>query len=158
MVVVSNSSPIIHLAKIGKLELLEALYGQVLIPSEVYSECTYTSFYQKEIYYISNAPWISIVQIENTKLLKLLYPEIDAGEAEALVLSLEVNADLVILDDMEARIKARTLELTVTGTLGVLLKAQKLGLLNSLEDEIKKLEKNSFRMSLDLKNRLLRQI
>ncbi|MFP4672819.1 MAG: DUF3368 domain-containing protein [Desulfohalobiaceae bacterium] len=158
MVVVSNSSPIIHLAKIGKLELLEALYGQVLIPSEVYSECTYTSFYQKEIYYISNAPWISIVQIENTKLFKLLYPEIDAGEAEALVLSLEVNADLVILDDMEARIKARTLELTVTGTLGVLLKAQKLGLLNSLEDEIKKLEKNSFRMSLDLKNRLLRQI
>ena len=154
---VSNSSPIIHLAKIGRLELLENLYGQILVPAKVYSECTDTTSYQEEIHSISSASWLNTVQIEDIRLFNLLYSEIDAGEAEALVLSLESNADLVLLDDMEARIKARRLDLRIAGTLGILLKSKKSGLVQNLSAEIQKLEESGFWMSSDIKNKIFNQ-
>jgi len=157
MLVISNSSPIIHLTKIGRLELLKNLYGQILVPTKVYSECTDTTSYRAETHYISSATWISIVQIENLKLFNLLYSEIDAGEAEAIVLSLERSADLVLLDDMEARMKARRLELRIAGTLGVLLKAKKSGLVQTLPAEIQKLEESGFWMSSNIKDKILNQ-
>ena len=55
MVVVSNSSPIIHLTKIGKLNLLERLYGRILVPEKVYLECTDSVSYREEVNVISNA-------------------------------------------------------------------------------------------------------
>ena len=125
MVVISNSSPIIHLAKIERLDLLERLYSRILVPEKVFLECTDTAHYREEVDLISQSVWIKRHPIENTQLFRLLYAEIDAGEAEALVLALEQKADLLLLDDQEARIKARKLGLPVTGTLGVLLKAKK---------------------------------
>lgn len=157
MVVVSNSSPIIHLVKINKLYLLERMYGQIFVPNQVYLECTETRQYHEEVKFISAASWIDIVQIKDIKLFKLLYSEIDAGEAEALVLAFENNADLVLLDDMEARSMARRLEFTVTGTLGVLLKAKKQGIITSLKEDISKLESTGFWISSDLKARFLAQ-
>ncbi len=121
MVVISNSSPVIHLAKINKLNLLEKLYTRVIVPEKVYLECTETTQYHQEIQLISNSTWMTTLHIKDIRLFNLLYTEIDAGEAEALVLALEIDADLVLLDDMEARIKARSLGLNVTGTLGILL-------------------------------------
>ncbi len=72
-----------------------------------------------------------------------------------MVLALEKDADLVLLDDMEARIKARSLGLNVTGTLGVLLKANNQGLITSLYEEINKLEQTGFWISSDLKDKVL---
>ena len=84
------------------------------------------------------------------KLFRLLYPEIDAGEAEALVLALEQTADLVLLDDQEARIKARKLSLPVTGTLGVLLRAKNEGMVSSLKADIQNLQASGFWISQEL--------
>ena len=88
------------------------------------------------------------------KLFRLLYPEIDAGEAEALVLALEQTADLVLLDDQEARIKARIkarkLSLPVTGTLGVLLRAKNEGMVSSLKADIQNLQASGFWISQEL--------
>lgn len=147
MEVVSNSSPLIHLAKTGRLNLLEALYGQVSIPEKVYLECTDTVHHREEVEAISQTDLIKRHSIEDKRLSRLLYSEIDAGEAEALVLALESSADLILLDDQEARNKARKLELPVTGTLGVLLKAHTKGLIDSLEDEIYKLQTSGFWLS-----------
>ncbi len=155
--VVSNSSPIIHLAKIGKLDLLESLYGNIVVPDKVYLECTDTTYFHEETRLISDAYWISKMKIKNVRLFNLLYPEIDAGEAEALVLALENNADLVLLDDMEARIKARKLGLLFTGVLGVLLKAKNQGMAVSLKEDIEKLEQTGFRISSDLKAKFISQ-
>jgi predicted nucleic acid-binding protein len=150
MVVVSNSSPIIHLTKIGKLNLLERLYGRILVPEKVYLECTDSVHYREEVAVISNSAWIERHMIEDTKLFRLLYSEIDAGEAEALVLALEQKADLVLLDDQEARIKARKLALPVTGTLGVLLKAKNEGMVSSLKADIQNLQASGFWISQEL--------
>jgi len=156
MVVVSNSSPVIHLAKINKLNLLEKLYTKVIVPEKVYLECTETKQYHQEIHLISSSAWMTTLHIKNIRLFNLLYTEIDAGEAEALVLALEKDADLVLLDDMEARIKARSLGLKVTGTLGILLKAKNQHLItSSLYEEINKLEQTGFWISSDLKDKVL---
>lgn len=151
MVVVSNSSPIIHLVKINKLDLLKRLYGQILVPNKVYLECTEPTQYYEEIKFISAASWIHIEQITDRRLYKLLHTEIDAGEAEALVMALEKEADLVLLDDMEARFMARKLELTITGTLGLLLKAKNQGLIASLKENIHQLERSGLRYHLSSK-------
>jgi uncharacterized protein len=88
MVVISNSSPIIHLAKIGRLNLLERLYSRILVPEKVYLECTDTVHYHKEVELIAaQSAWIKRHLIEDDRLFNLLYAEIDAGEAEALVLA-----------------------------------------------------------------------
>ena len=114
MVVVSSSSPIIHLAKIGQLELLKKLYSRILVPEKVYMECTDTMHYREEVELISQAAWINKYSIKDDNLFRLLCTETDAGEAEAIVLALEKKADLILLDDQEARVKARRLDLTVT--------------------------------------------
>jgi len=85
----------------------------------------------------------------------LLYSEIDAGEAEAIVLALEQRADLLLLDDQEARNKARRLNLPITGTVGVLLKAKNEGLISSLDGEIQSLQASGFWLSNSLVHALL---
>ncbi|MCA1784394.1 MAG: DUF3368 domain-containing protein [Desulfobacteraceae bacterium] len=155
MVVISNSSPIIHLAKIGRLNLLERLYSRILVPEKVYLECTDTVHYHKEVELIAQSAWIERQLIEDDRLFNLLYAEIDAGEAEALVLALEQKADLLLLDDQEARSMARKLGLPVTGTLGVLLKAKNEGMINSFAEDLQKLQRSGFWLSQNLVNTLL---
>ena len=95
MEVVSNSSPLIHLTKIGRLNLLHELYDKVHVPEQVYLECTDTVQYREEVNSISQSAWINTHSIENRRLFRLLHSEIDAGEAAALVLALELNVDLI---------------------------------------------------------------
>jgi hypothetical protein len=155
MLVISNSSPIIHLAKIGKLDLLKKLYGKIVVPEKVYQECTYSVHYRQETEVIAGADWIERMKIQDSRLFSLLYSDIDAGEAEALVLGLEQKADLLLIDDQEARIKARKLNLVITGTLGVLLKAKNKAMIRSLEEDIEKLQASGFRISKSLVDSLL---
>lgn len=150
MVLVSNSSPIIHLAKINKLSLLKDLYGKLFVPQKVYSECTDTRYYQNEVKLINNADWLQVKTILDYKLFSLLNSELDAGEAEALILAMELNADLILLDDKEARVKGRILDIRATGTLGVLIKAKQKCLIDSLEVNITQLQDSGFRLSPNL--------
>ncbi len=82
--------------------------------------------------------------------------QIDEGESEAIVLALEIGADLVLLDDYEAREKARVLGLKVVGTIGVLLKAKKRGLIKSLKEEIGKLQNSGFWIKEDFIKEVLK--
>ncbi|WP_052507056.1 hypothetical protein [Desulfonatronovibrio magnus] len=79
MATVSNSSPIIHLTKIGMLELLHELFGQIFIPEIVYSECTSSIHHQDEVGLIKKADWINVVSISNRKLFNMLHQDVDAG-------------------------------------------------------------------------------
>ena len=147
MPTVSNSSPIIHLTKIGMLDLLHDLFGQLLVPEMVYFECTNSIHHRNEIGLIKNAEWINEVSITNWKLFNVLHADVDAGEAEALTLAVEANAGLILLDDQEARSKAKMLGLQVTGTLGVLLKAKKAGLIGSATGYLQQLQNTGFWLS-----------
>ena len=94
MEVVSNSSPIIHLSKIGRLDLLKFLFDTIKIPEAVYKECVIEGGYRPEVKIIRDAKWIKVVNIKDTNLTKLLKAEVDEGEAEAIALALEIGAEI----------------------------------------------------------------
>ena len=153
--VVSNSSPIIHLAKIGKLSLLREYFNTIMVPESVFKECMAEGKDRKEVEAIKKAEWIRVAEVQDKKLVKLLQSFLDDGESEAIALSLESGADLILLDDSDARENARIYGLTVTGTLGVLLRAKKDRKISSLKENIIKLRGSGFWVSDFIEERLL---
>lgn len=96
MTVISDTTTITNLIQINLLSVLPALYGKILIPESVYLELSEYEGH-KEIIDASN--WIETVKITNSKTLEELLIELDQGEAEAIVLSIELDPDFLIIDD-----------------------------------------------------------
>jgi predicted nucleic acid-binding protein len=125
MSVVSNSSPLIALAAIDSLDLLQALYGEIHIPEEVFTEVVIRGAGLPGAKEVAGARWIVRHAVVNRLVVaQLLDSGIDAGESEAIALATELSAKLLILDDRRARSVARQRGLLVTGTLGVLIAAK----------------------------------
>ncbi len=154
--VVCNSSPLIHLAKIGKLELLKGYFTEISIPEAVYRECVIDGKDREDAKRIENAAWIRVVDIKNIDLKKAFNTVLDEGESEAIVLALQESADLILLDDYEARELARTYGLKITGTIGLLIKAKYEGDISSIGEMLKKLRRTGFWLSDDLYTKILR--
>jgi predicted nucleic acid-binding protein len=153
--VVSNSSPIIHLAKIERLDLLQAFFGQVWVPVAVYEECLIEGKGRPEVATIEQASWLRVISVTNQHLVRLLSAEIDRGEAEAIALALEIQAALILLDDADAREKARLYDLKMTGVVGLLLRAKRSGRLASLSEALNALGNTGFWLGAGLRERLL---
>lgn len=106
---------------------------------------------------IANATWIQTHVVENQHLVTVLREHLDQGESEAIVLALESHATLLLIDETEGRRIAELYDLTKTGALGILLKAKKRGIIDSLKNEMDKLRRNAhFWISEPLYNKLLR--
>ncbi len=107
------------------------MYGEICIPQEVFNEIEAGK--NKEFYTdLSKMEWIKIEKINNKKALSY-FLDLDKGEAEAVVLATEKEADLIILDESLGRFHAKHARLKVTGTIGILLKAKQLGYINKLK-------------------------
>lgn len=154
--VVCNSSPLIHLARIGKLELLRDLFEDVLVPEAVFKECVIDGRDRDEAGKIKTASWIRIIRIKDIELKKALNTSLDEGESEAIVLALQEKADIILLDDYEAREFARIYGLKITGTIGVLLKAKYMGRISSLSEILENLKETGFWLNEDLRIQILR--
>jgi len=155
--VVSNSSTIIHLSKINRLDLLQDFFQKILIPEAVYRECVLEGKDREEVTLIKNSEWINVLEVKDKKLVKLLQSTLDDGEAEAIALSLEVSADLILLDEYDAREKARILGLQITGLIGILLRAKLDGKIKILEEEIERLKKTGFYIGDELIAKVLKK-
>ncbi|MCD4772326.1 MAG: DUF3368 domain-containing protein [Bacteroidales bacterium] len=130
--IISNTTPILSLLKIDKLELLKEIYGMVIIPRAVFQEIEKGKdkpYYQN----LSLVNWIRIEKIKN-KESRTYFFDLDDGEAEVLILANEQNADLVILDETMGRRYAKRLDINLTGTVGILLKAKEKGLIKSIRE------------------------
>lgn len=152
--VVSNTTPIISLLKLNQLDLLRRLYQQIQIPYAVYHEVEAgkaKAFYKD----LSAVNWIEIVEIKDKQAVKYLL-DLDAGEAEAIILASELNADLIILDEKLGRYYARNADLRVTGTIGVLIKAKTVGLISELKPLLNELTEKDVWISEKLKNEILK--
>ncbi|MCP4701211.1 MAG: DUF3368 domain-containing protein [Gammaproteobacteria bacterium] len=154
---VSNSTPLIHLAKIGKLELLRDFFGTVLIPQAVFDECVTEGRGYEDAMLLAKARWLTVKPTSNANLVKLLNADLDRGEAEAIVLALEQQADLLLLDDGDARDKAGLYGIRHTGTIGILLRAKKSGKLNSLRNPLDTLQATGFWLNPSLRRQLLQE-
>lgn len=135
--IISNTTPILSLLKINKLELLKEIYGTIIIPRAVFQEIEKG---KDKLYYqnLSLVNWIRIKKIKN-KESRTYFFDLDDGEAEVLILANEQNADLVILDEIMGRRYAKQLEINLTGTVGVLLKAKEKGLVKSIRELLNEL-------------------
>jgi len=144
--IVSNTGPLIALASIDQFDLLHELFGTVCIPPAVRSEI----IDPRTLDAVSGANWMVVCTTKDEIAVQLLKEELDAGESEAIILARERNADLLLLDERAARRKAATLELTVIGTLGVLLMAKNRGLIPALKPLLADLRDAGFYMGEEL--------
>lgn len=151
--VVSNTTPIISLMKIGKLEILKELYDQIYIPQEVYNEIE-AGRYKKYYLNLSEFEWIKIEQIQDRKSAAY-FLDLDKGEAAAIILATESEADLILLDESLGRFHAKHAGLRVTGTIGILVKAKKHGLISELKPLIYELKEKGVWLSEGLIERIL---
>lgn len=145
--VVSNSGPLITLATIDKLGLLERLFTQVAIPQAVYEEVVTQGHGEPGSQEVAKAPWIRTIEVQDRLAVNLLQESLDLGESEAIVLGQELSVRYILLDDALARRKADFIGLCVVGTLGVLLMAKNAGLIPGVKPLLDELKQTDFRMS-----------
>jgi uncharacterized protein len=154
MIVVSDTSPILSLALIGRLELLRELYGTITISEAVRSEIISTD--QGGAREVAQADWIITRPIDPDVVLKLLLREVDQGEAEAIGLALQLKADVLLIDERKARHLAAYLELGVVGLLDVLQEAKQRHFITSIKPVLDDLiTRARFRLSHKLYQRTL---
>ena len=134
--IVSNTSPIINLACIGRLDWLPMLYGEIVIPPAVFHEITVAAPNSPGAVEVRTAAWIRQYSVNNPPLVASLLLELDPGEAEAIACALEVKAKLLLIDERRGRLVAHRLGLSVTGLMGVLLLARKRGLTDSIRPSL----------------------
>ena len=156
ILVVSNSSIIIALARICRLDLMEKLFGKVIVPEAVWKEVTVEGKSGREK--ILKAGFIHVKKVRSRSLAAFLEEFVDSGEAEAIVLALELDADLLLVDDRDARNLAKRLGLQVMGILGVLALAKYKGLIQEVKPIIDRLVENGFWISRKLLEEFLREL
>lgn len=147
MIVVSDSTILIGLAKIGKLELLREIFSEVYIPEEVFEEVAKKGKDKPGSQLIKEAGWIETRPIIDKTLVNFLMASLEKGEAEVLALPKEIKADLILLDEEKARKSAAIAGFEVMGILGLLIVAKNLGLIHEVRPLIDELRIKKFRVS-----------
>ena len=160
--VVSNTSPLLNLSIIGRLDLVRERFGTVLIPEAVRAELRIEEDQpgSAALREALEAGWLRVRAVTAERpLATALRGDLDEGESEAIALAVEVGAARVLLDEREGRKRARALGLPITGVLGILLWAQRNGKLASVRDAVRQLrEEAGFYVASALEAEILRQL
>lgn len=146
-VILSDTSCLILLDKIGRLDLLQKLFGQIVVTQIIAGE------FGREL-----PEWILIrnpVEQRNQQILEAI---LDKGEASAIALAMEQEACLLIMDESRGRRWATKLDIEITGTLGVLAQAKKNGYIPFLKPLLDEIGQTNFRLSERLVQATLREV
>jgi len=125
--IVCNATPLIAFAKIGQLPLMQKIVGNLLIPEAVAQEISAYSSTASGAIILADEPWIQVESLQSQVQMQLLLPTLDRGEAAVIALALEQKASLVLIDELTGRKVAQSLQLNVTGSVGLLIKAKEIG-------------------------------
>ncbi len=157
MKVVSNASPLINLARIGQLALLPRLFGRLLLPQAVWQEVVEDGRGQPGAEEIRRAVWIERATVSNQQLVHSLRQDLDSGEAEAIALAIEIQADWLLMDERLGRETAQYFGLRYIGLVGILSAAKQRGDLKALRPLLDRLrDVAGFRVSSALYQQVLR--
>lgn len=140
MTVVSDASVFINLAIIGQLELLPSVFEKITVPDAVFQEVVTAGANKPGSEELKSATWLEVRRCNDKTLLNQLALSLDPGEAEAIALAVELDAELLIIDEKRGRNIAQSLHLKVTGLLGVLLSAKNKGLISSVRPLMEQLQ------------------
>jgi predicted nucleic acid-binding protein len=156
MIVVSDTSCLSALLRVGQLSLLHAVFGTIIIPKKVAEELLRLKAFDIDLSEFSNAAWIEINTPKDIPLLQRLLLRLDEGEAHAITLAVELAADWLIIDELKGRKAAESLSINFIGLAGVLLLAKEEGHLKQIKPLLNRiLEETSFRMSHALVKKIL---
>jgi predicted nucleic acid-binding protein len=142
--VVADASCLIVLKNIDEFSLLKKIFGELLITPEVESE-----------FGLELPNWIKVESAKDFERQKVLRLVLDSGEASSIALCLEQENSLLIIDERKGRRIAKELNLQIIGTIGILIEAKKLGLIDSTENILDKLQNAGFRISKQLSDNLI---
>ena len=147
-----NTGPLIALAACEALDILRQLHSQVLVPTAVVEE--FGRGKSGEIVLTKLPAWLDVRPLA-TPLPAVLVAHLDVGEASAIALALEMGIGLVALDERRGRIVARDLGIGVTGSLGLLLRAKRLGLIDAVAPRVTTMRRKGIWLSDALVRRVL---
>lgn len=143
MIVVADASPLIALARIGRLELLRDVFGTLYLPDAVWREVVEAGMERIGADAVLHAGWIERRSVADGTLVTVLRRDLGAGEAEASVLARETGPALLLMDERMGRASARRLGLRVTGLVGVLSEARERGLMADAEAVVEALHQRA---------------
>ena len=146
--IVCNASPLIALANLNMLSLLDQIYVEWCVPGQVALECIVDQKPFAELLkkFISGKSF----RIENLPRVEALSLIVDKGEAEVIALAEEKQAPRVLMDDAKGRRLAKARGLEVVGTIGTLLRGKKMGIVPSVKQALEKLQESGIRVSAEL--------
>ena len=150
MIVVSNSSPIIHLEKVGKLNILKELFTAIYIPEAVFNEV-----YKGTNLSGKKPEWIVVENVEDRTMTNFFSNTLGIGESEAIVLAVEKKSDLLLIDDYRAREQAKSMGITITGIAGILITAKEKNMIKNVKKILDELIASDFRISKSLYENVL---
>jgi predicted nucleic acid-binding protein len=157
MIVISDTSCIKYLIIIDKLFLLKDNFFEIIIPQTVHKEILQLSSPYDLSEYL-HANWITVKSISNNKLFNELLKKVDEGESEAIVLSQEAHADLLLIDERKGTEIARSLGIKTIGLLGVLLLSKEKNIIPFVQPVLEELTTHTtFRINKTLYTNILQQ-
>ena len=143
MIVVSDTSSLTALITVRRSDILPALFGEVCVPEAVRDELLRG--------HASLPEFIRVVAVQDQQLRKQLSRKLDPGEAEAIVLARELEADLLLMDEKAGRREATVWGVRVIGLMAVLVLAKHRGLIASVQTMAQTLrEEAGFRVANDI--------
>lgn len=145
-IVISDTSCLIALDKIGHLDILQKIFNKIITTREVQEEFGYPL-----------PEWILIQKVVNTEKVKELAEIVDKGEASAIALALETPYSVLIIDEKKGRNLALKHHIKIVGTLKLLLIAKHKGIIPSIKPLTDRLQRVGFRFSPALLDYLLSQ-
>lgn len=156
MIVVADTSVLINLCCINRAELLRLLFQEVYIPSEVENEFRRLAERERRFHSLRLPGWVNVRSAAAIPDGVRKNPSLDAGEAAAIALALEMKADAILLDERHGHEAATELGLVVIGLLGVLLRAKRTGEIKAVAPELARLEQDAkFWISDSVRRRVL---
>lgn len=158
MIVVADTSPLSNLVAIGQLEVLHAIYQEVVIPEAVAAEIRVGERRGAHVAFLEREAWITVRPVSDRSIVDELAGRLDLGEAEAIALSLEIDAELLLIDERAGREAAVERGIRTVGLLGTLAVAKSRRLVprvKPLLDDLR--DKAGFWISQTLYESVLRQ-
>lgn len=144
-----NATPLISLALLDRLDILRALFDQVIVPTAVYDEVVTNALGRPGAVLIRCADWLQVMTPSAVPTIEPMLLGLDTGETQVLLLAREMNPDWVLIDERLARRVAHSMDLPVKGTLGILLAGVLAGQLSKEEalDSMERLVQNGIRIA-----------
>lgn len=156
MLIVSNTSPLSNLAVISELSLVQTIYPTILIPPIVHAELMRLPEIQPAIAASITSGWLEVKTLDNLQLVQILNKTLDPGEAAAIALAVELNADRLLIDERLGRSIATQYGIKIRGILGILVNAKAQALIPAVKPLLERvIHEAGFRVSQTLYDRTL---